>query len=74
MISFKNYALAVLAGLSLLQGVNSEKSTMTGYLMDNKCLELCQNAAPFAGCTPDGSNSFYTPAEHTGKYTLVITF
>ena len=40
--------------------------SVDGFLMDLQCIGLCESAAPFAGCTPDGSNSFYSPQAHTG--------
>lgn len=47
--------------------VNAESLvSVNGYLMDLQCIGLCETAAPFAGCTPDGSNAFYSPQAHTG--------
>ena len=47
--------------------VNAESIvSVDGYLMDLQCIGLCETAAPFAGCTPDGSNAFYSPQAHTG--------
>ena len=37
---------------------------MTGYLMDNLCISMCEGKTE--GCTPDNSNPFFTPQEHTG--------
>lgn len=66
MLSYKNFALSALAGLALIPAVASEMAMMTGYIMDNQCINLCKDREPFSGCTPDGSNAFYSPQEHTG--------
>jgi hypothetical protein len=44
---------------------------VTGWLMDNKCIELCLTADPTSSCTPVGSHAFYTPETHTG-YCLLL--
>ena len=43
-----------------------EGAEMMGYLMDNRCISLCEETAADESCTPDNANSFYTPQEHTG--------
>jgi len=57
---------AVLFLVLALVGKTAQAATMNGYLMDIQCIELCREAEPSAGCTPDGSHSFYSPQSHTG--------
>ena len=73
MFSYKKIAVSALAGLALFPGIAAEMTMMTGYIMDNLCMNNCENAEPFASCTPDGSNAFYNPQDHTG-WCLLLSF
>lgn len=60
-------SLLLLSSMLFSPTVNAESIiSVEGYLMDLQCIGLCEEAAPFAGCTPDGSNAFYSPQAHTG--------
>ena len=55
----------VLAALAL-PGISAE-TEITGYLMDNLCINNCQERGMEGeACNPDGSNSFFSPETHTG--------
>jgi hypothetical protein len=56
----------LVAMIAMLHLAAAAKVRMTGYLMDNRCIELCVTADPALPCTPDGAHAFYTPQIHTG--------
>ena len=44
---------------------------MTGYLIDNQCIRLCETSEKEASCAPDGINVFFRPEKHTGRCLLL---
>lgn len=48
-----------------------EGAEMMGYLMDNRCISLCEDTPADESCTPGNANSFYTLQEHTGGCLLL---
>jgi hypothetical protein len=56
----------LVAMVAMLNLAAAAEVRMTGYLMDNKCIEMCLTADPASTCTPDKVHAFYTPEMHTG--------
>ena len=58
--------IAAKLSLLLATAAIAHGAELTGYLMDNLCINLCRGTTGPTPCTPDLTNAFYTPEDHTG--------
>jgi hypothetical protein len=63
---FLSKKLFLLLASAATCAIHGATQTMTGYLIDNLCLDMCQGKAPGDACTPDAINVIYYPEKHTG--------
>ncbi len=70
----KQWVVALVAAMAAALAPSSASAAVAhGYLIDNKCLQLCKgNTDPEAECVPDDINVYYKPELHT-KWCLQLT-
>lgn len=63
---FVTLAFVLLMAAALSLPANAEKMSMKGFLVDKQCVNLCETVEEGVPCTPDQTNVFYNPQDHTG--------